>query len=91
MAGTAISLVQRSRSMASSMASTEKPGTMTCVQPATRPRSKNDRPARWNSGATCSSRALSSTLAASSEICELMASAEWLSITPLGRPVVPPV
>ncbi len=80
------------RSTATATASGVKPGRMTWVPPTTLRATQPEPSARWNIGALCNKRPLGSrncpvANAPSAAVMRLV----WLSITPLGVPVVPPV
>ncbi|MNO80703.1 hypothetical protein D3C76_719170 [compost metagenome] len=68
-----------------------KPGTTTCVPPLMNSAVRQAKAARWNIGIECMKRELGPARPFISEFIAEKATLVWLSITPFGNPVVPPV
>ena len=91
MVGTKTAWVMRSRAIVSRTARGSKRGSRTWVPPAQVAAKTFEVPATWNIGQTCSQRS-SQECPVTARLCSALASRlRWLSITPLGVPVVPPV
>ena len=91
MVGTNTVCVIRSRSMAASTAAGSKRGSSTCAAPTHVQATTLAVPATWNIGQTWSQRCGWRWPVAIRLWRALASRLPWLSITPLGRPVVPPV
>ncbi|MNN19800.1 hypothetical protein D3C81_1330550 [compost metagenome] len=91
MVGASIRSVTPSSTMVASAASPVNAGRMMCVPPLTIRQYKAEKSARWNIGMACMNTELGPkkprVIAASPANARL----SWLIITPLGKPVVPPV
>ena len=81
----------RSRSIAASTAAASNRGSATWVAPTHVHASRLAMPATWNIGHTCSQRWSGRWPVAARLCCALASRLPWLSITPFGVPVVPPV
>ncbi len=66
-------------------------GTMTWVVPTSWPKFQAATSARWNIGAACSRRPVPIRRCVVSAARPLTIRLSWLSMTPFGAPVVPPV
>ncbi len=91
MVGTSSTSVTRSRSMVCSTSRASKAVASTCVSPAMNCTSARPMPPMWNSGATCSAMLPSGMGVCAKRWMPMAHSVQWLCITPLGKPVVPPV
>ncbi len=90
MVGTPRKTVARSRSMASNTALGSNRGTSDSVPPNRMAMlSTLDRPKTWNSGRTANVTSSSRTSNRPPATVQFMNSWKWVSIAPLGRPVVP--
>ncbi|MCY1443820.1 hypothetical protein D9M71_602530 [compost metagenome] len=74
-----------------SATSPEKAGSTTCTPPETIRPYIAEKSARWNIGMACMNTAPAPKKPLASEVTEANARLFWLIITPLGKPVVPPV
>ncbi len=92
MVGTPSKIVARSRSMAARTTAGSKRGMSDIVQPnRTHTFRMLDRPNTWNSGSTVITTSSGRTSNSRPGMSAFMYSCRWVSMAPLGRPVVPAV
>ncbi|MNZ94431.1 hypothetical protein D3C78_1135370 [compost metagenome] len=91
MVGASRTSVMRSRAMVSSTTFGTKDGSTTWVPPVMNSAVMAEKSARWNIGITCRYWVCARQLPPFTTPREEKATLVWLSITPFGNPVVPPV